>query len=233
VLSSYSGLVDFVKFGWGTSVVSSCLKEKIKFAHDCNVRVFMGGTLFEKCLVQGKLLEFTQLLSSLEVEWLEVSNGTIDLPNIEKAKYISALSQDFNVLSEVGYKDSERSLELSPIKWVEYINQDFSAGSKYVITEARESGTAGVCRPSGEVRVGLINELSEAGLPIEKLIFEAPNKKLQHYFISQFGHNVNLANIAFSDVIALETLRLGLRGDTLLASEDWIGSVEKKEAANA
>jgi len=220
IVTNFADNIDFIKLGWGTSVVTSTVETKIKIAKSHNINLFMGGTLFEKYVYQNKLNDYLNQLKSLGINWLEVSNGTIDIPNSQKAEYINKLTKDFNVLSEVGFKDSKRSNELPPKKWIEYIKEDFTAGAKYVITEARESGTSGICRPDGEVRFGLINEIADSGIDISKLIFEAPNKGLQHYFIKLFGTNVNLANIAFNDVIPTETLRLGLRGDTLLHFEE-------------
>jgi phosphosulfolactate synthase len=220
VVASHHSLIDFIKFGWGTALITPMIREKIAIARAHDIDVFMGGTLFEKSAVQNKVPEYASYLNQLGVTWLEVSNGTIDIDNTKKAEYIRQLAGDFNVFSEVGFKDSERSLELYPAQWVEYIQQDFAAGSKWVITEARESGTSGICRADGEIRFGLINEIANSGIDIDKMIFEAPNKNLQKYFIEHFGANVNLANIAFNDVIPLETLRLGLRSDTLMMFEE-------------
>ncbi|PIQ42572.1 MAG: phosphosulfolactate synthase [Gammaproteobacteria bacterium CG11_big_fil_rev_8_21_14_0_20_46_22] len=219
VIESFSDKIDFIKFGWGTSVVTPFIEDKIKIAQKANIEVFMGGTLFEKYLLSGALNEYIATLRKLNIKWVEVSNGTINLSNTKKAEYIKKLSQEFKVLSEVGFKDSVRSIELQPSKWIEYIEQDFDAGSEYVITEARESGTSGICRSDGEVRFGLINEIASSAIKLDRLIFEAPNKHLQVYFITHFGPNVNLANIAFADVIPLETLRYGLRSDTLMLFE--------------
>jgi phosphosulfolactate synthase len=151
--------------------------------------------------------------------YAEISNGTIALSNADKAHLIERFAHEFYVLSEVGYKDSERSLHLPPAQWIAYIREDLAAGAERVITEARESGTSGIARPNGEVRYGLIEEILSSGIDSNSLIFEAPNKGLQTYFIRRLGTNVNLANIAMQDVIALETLRLGLRSDTLLDFE--------------
>ncbi len=148
--------------------------------------------------------------------YVELSNGTVNLSNAEKARYITEFAREFAVLSEVGYKDSEKSQNLPPARWIEYISEDLRAGARYVITEARESGTSGICRADGQVRFGLIEEILASTVDADDLIFEAPNKTLQTYFIKRVGANVNLANIALQDAIGLETLRLGLRSDTLL-----------------
>ena len=145
-----------------------------------------------------------------------MSNGTIDLGNKDKAECIRTLSSEFKVLSEVGYKDNRRSIHMPPSKWIDYIEQDLAAaGAEKVITESRESGTSGICRDNGELRFGLIEDIV-THISQDSLIFEAPNKRLQSFFISEFGSDVNLGNIAFDDLISLETLRLGLRSDTLL-----------------
>lgn len=215
VVESHCDYIDFIKFGWGTALVTRDIEKKVACAKANNVAFCLGGTFFEKCLSVDKLDEFEALYEKLGAEHMEISNGTIDLSNEDKGTYIERYAGDYQIFSEVGYKDSERSLELHPAKWVEYIEQDLAAGATRVITESRESGKSGICRADGEVRFGLISEIG-AMVDVDKLIFEAPNKSLQVYFIKKFGPNVNLANVGFGDVIGLETLRNGLRGDTLL-----------------
>jgi phosphosulfolactate synthase len=146
---------------------------------------------------------------------VEVSNGSIALSNTEKAAFITQFASEYTVFSEVGYKDEVRSRDLPPKAWIEFIREDLRAGATKVITEARESGRSGICRANGELRYGLITEILDSGIPLDDLIFEAPNKDLQIYFIRKLGANVNFANIGVDDVINLETLRLGLRSDTL------------------
>jgi phosphosulfolactate synthase len=219
VVESMGGLVDLIKFGWGTALVSDMLEQKIACLRAHQVEYFFGGTLFEKYLSQRLLKEYVNYCQRYECRYVEISNGTIALSNAEKAEIIADFAQDFRVLSEVGYKDSDRSLHLHPAQWVEYIRQDLAAGAERVITEARESGTSGICRPNGEVRFGLIEEILASDIDSDALIFEAPNKEIQAYFIRRLGPNVNLANIHMQDIIPLETLRLGLRSDTLLAFE--------------
>lgn len=216
VISSQHDFIEFVKFGWGTAMISRNLMEKIHICQEYGVHFFFGGTLFEKFLSQGKINHYLEFCLEHECRHVEISNGTIDLSNEEKGKYIEKFAAHFTVFSEVGYKNNERSLNLPPSKWVEYIQMDFAAGASKVITEARESGTSGICRSNGEVRFGLIEEIIASDIDLTQLIFEAPTKDLQTYFISRLGANVNLANIHFDDVIPLETLRLGLRSDTLL-----------------
>lgn len=218
--TSFVEYIDHIKLGWCTAVVTPGAHEKAKIARNLGIDLFLGGTFFEKALYQNKLDQFVEYVRDLGCTTIEVSNGTIDLPNLEKAKHIRALTEaGFSVVSEVGYKDVMKSRDLSPARWIEYINQDLQAGAKKVITEARESGKSGICRENGELRFGLIKEIFESGIKAENLIFEAPNKGLQEYFISSVGTNVNLANIAFTDIVGVETLRLGLRSDTLLHFE--------------
>lgn len=219
-LESASAYVDLVKFGWGTSVVSDHLERKIEALQRTGIDYFFGGTLFEKFYSQRKLAAFVAYCRRFGCRYLEVSNGTIPLTNGEKARVIADLAGDFQVISEVGYKDTEASQLLSPSAWIDYIREDLAAGAVKTITEARESGTSGICRSDGELRYGLIEDIIRSGIKTDDIIFEAPNKTLQAYFIRRLGSNVNLANIAFTDVIGVETLRLGLRSDTLLAFDE-------------
>jgi phosphosulfolactate synthase len=212
-----AGLIDLVKFGWGTSVVSERLAEKVACLREHRIDYFFGGTLFEKFLSQRRLDDYADYCRRFGCRYVEISNGTIALPNDEKARLIDRFRGEFRVLSEVGYKDSDRSLHMHPAQWVAFIEQDLAAGAEYVITEARESGTSGICRADGEVRYGLIEEILSSSIAPDCLIFEAPRKDLQVYFIRRLGANANLANVALNDIIGLETLRLGLRSDTLLA----------------
>lgn len=216
-VESAASKIDLVKFGWGTSVVTDALDRKIACLRENHIDYFFGGTLFEKFLSQGRLGEYKTYCDLYGCRYVEISNGTITLDNAEKARYITDFARDFKVLSEVGYKDSDRSQTMAPTQWISYIQEDLDAGASRVITEARESGTSGICRPNGEVRYGLIEEIIQSGIDITNIIFEAPKKDLQVYFVRRLGTDVNLANIQISDVIPLETLRLGLRSDTLLA----------------
>lgn len=204
--------IDYVKLGWGTGIITLNLEKKIELFEKYNIPISFGGTFFELCVIQNKLNEMISFLKDLGIEYLEISNGTIDISLKEKLKYIEKFSKDFKILSEVGSKDSEAVV--APKKWVNEIKNTLSAGSWKVILEGRESASAGMYRKSGEIRTGLIEEIIEE-IDIDNLIFEAPTKNSQVWFIKQFGSNVNLGNIAFKDIIALETLRLGLRGDTL------------------
>lgn len=219
VIESFEDVIDLVKFGWGTSVVTRPLEEKIGCLQAHKVDFFFGGTLFEKYVAQNKVERYHEYLQQFDCRYVEISNGTIELSNRTKAQFISEFAKDFTVLSEVGYKDDEKSIHLNPAKWIEYMQEDLSAGAAKVITEARESGSSGICRSNGELRYGLIDEIIQSDIDSRDIIFEAPNKTLQTYFICLLGANVNLANVPFQDAIALETLRLGLRSDTLLQFE--------------
>ncbi|MFK7905948.1 MAG: phosphosulfolactate synthase [Chitinophagales bacterium] len=216
IVTSHTSLIDMVKFGWCTAVVTQEIDKKIAILKSLNIQYFFGGTFFEKACQQDKVEEFRMYLHGKDCQLVEISNGTISLSPERKAKYIKSFAQDFMVLSEVGIKDNDRSKEMSPREWVDEIAMDFEAGATYVITESRESGKSGIARSNGEVRYGLVNEILESDrYDVGQLIFEAPNKMLQNYFIQLQGTNVNLANIAFSDIVGCETLRLGLRSDTL------------------
>ncbi|WP_043930372.1 phosphosulfolactate synthase [Bacillus sp. EB01] len=211
-IKSSASFVDFVKFGWGTSVVTSSLGEKIFCLKENGIDYFFGGTLFEKFLSQSKLDDYYSYCKRYDCKYIEISNGTLPISNKEKARHIADFSKEFCVFSEVGSKDSSVTAESS--EWLDFIHEDFEAGASKVITEARESGTSGICHASGEMRFDIIEEIIGSGLALDRVIFEAPNKKMQTSFIRIAGSNVNLANIPFSDAIALETLRLGLRSDT-------------------
>lgn len=228
VIESGADYIDIVKFGWGTSVVTKFLQEKTEYLKRNGIGYYFGGTLFEKYVVQDKADNFYQLCRDYGCSYVEISNGTIAMSNKDKARYITDFSHEFTVLSEVGFKDDAQSIRLHPAKWIEYIQEDMEAGATKVITEARESGTSGICRSNGEIRYGLIEEILASPLDCDRIIFEAPNKSLQTYFIKELGANVNLANIAFDDAIGLETLRLGLRSDTFLYFEERMDTYERR-----
>ncbi|HEY1820894.1 MAG TPA: phosphosulfolactate synthase [Trebonia sp.] len=211
--------IDFIKFGWGTSVVTNCLREKIAVLDSYGIEFYFGGTLFEKFALQGRFDDYRRLLEEYSCRHVEVSNGTIEMPNAEKAGYIRKLAPDFSIVSEVGFKDPGRSEMLPPSEWVASIKEDIEAGASIVTLEARESGTSGIVRPNGELRYGLIEDVLNAGIGIDTLLFEAPNTALQTHMITRIGPDVNLGNVPATGVISLETLRLGLRSDTLTAFE--------------
>lgn len=219
VVSSTPGYIDFVKFGWGTAVVTDGIRKKIDVLREHGIGFYFGGTLFEKFVMQERFDDFKRFCVEYGCEHVEVSNGTIMMSNAEKASYIRKLAGDFTVVSEVGFKDPDRSEQLPPSKWVEYINEDLAAGAAMVTLEARESGKSGICRPDGALRFGLIEDVLSAGIAQDSLLFEAPSTALQTYFVTRIGPDVNLGNIPASAIIGLETLRLGLRADTLTAFE--------------
>lgn len=204
-------LVDVVKLGFGTSMVTPNLKEKLAVYREAGIPTYFGGTLFEAFAVRGQFEDYCRVLDEYQMEVVEVSNGTMDMTADEKAHYISTLAKNFKVLSEVGSKDSAKVL--APYKWVEWMNAELEAGAWKVIAEARESGTVGVFDTAGSAKQGLVDEIVHY-VPQEKILWEAPQKSQQVFFIKKFGTNVNLGNIAPNELIPLETLRLGLRGDT-------------------
>lgn len=205
--------VDLVKLGWGTALVTGNLDAKLARYREHGVAVTMGGTLTELAIRDDRIEEYLTWLRDLEIDHIEVSDGTIELEPERKLALIARFAADgCRVLSEVGSKDDTRIM--APYRWVELIQGELEAGAWKVIAESRESGNAGIYRADGEVRMGLIDELAHA-LPVEKLLFEAPRKDQQVWFLRRFGHEVNLGNIAPADVLSLETLRLGLRSDTM------------------
>jgi phosphosulfolactate synthase len=203
--------IDFVKFGFGTSLVSPNIKEKIKLYTEANIKVYLGGTLLEAFIIRNKFEDYLKIIDKYKLTAAEVSDGSIELPHDEKCKYINILSKNYTVLSEVGSK--EEGIIIHPTKWIKMMNSELQAGSSKVIAEARESGTVGIFHRNGSTHVLLVNKITSK-VPVENIIWETPQKSQQVYFIKLFGSNVNLGNIAPDDVIPLETLRLGLRGDT-------------------
>ena len=204
--------VDIVKFGWGTSYVTNNLEKKIALYRSFETPVVCGGTLFEAVYGRGKLDEFKAWLQEQRFSHVEISDGTIEIPRERKLELIAEFARDFVVLSEVGSKDED--VVYAPYQWVEWIKEELEAGAWKVITEGREGGTAGIYRPTGEMRTGLVDEIVHE-VDVGELIFEAPTKSSQAWFVKQFGPNVNLGNIPPEEVIPLETLRLGLRSDTM------------------
>ncbi|QNL51151.1 phosphosulfolactate synthase [Olivibacter sp. SDN3] len=202
---------DIVKLGWATSVVTPKLEEKLQIYRDANLPFYFGGTLFEAFLVRKQFDAYRRVLDKFKMEYAEISDGSIELPHEEKCKYIEILSKQVTVISEVGSKDDKKII--APYRWIELIKAELSAGSWKVIAEARESGNVGIYRETGEVRQGLIDEILTQ-VAQESIIWEAPIKAQQVWFIKLIGSNVNLGNIAPQEVIPLETIRLGLRGDT-------------------
>ncbi len=209
---SASGYIDIVKLGWGTSYVTQNLGEKLEVYSNAGIPVYFGGTLFEAYVLRDQLDAYMKLLDRFNIRYAEVSNGTIWLSDQRKIEIIQKMSRHFTILSEIGSKNPNDIIP--PYKWVKMIERELDAGAWKIICEARESGTVGVFRPNGEVRSGLIDEIADQ-IPVENLIFEAPQKEQQVWFIKKFGSNVNLGNVQPFEVIPVETLRLGLRSDTL------------------
>lgn len=203
--------VDIVKFGWATSYVTPNLSDKINLYKEAGIPVYLGGTLFEAFIVRNQFDDYRKILDKYDLKYAEVSDGSIELDHDKKCDYISKLSEQVTVLSEVGSKDEEKIIP--PYQWIKLMQAELDAGAWKVIGEARESGNVGLFRASGEVRSGLVQEILTK-IPFEKIIWEAPQKAQQVWFIKLLGANVNLGNIAPNEVIPLETIRLGLRGDT-------------------
>jgi len=212
LMETAGDFVDIVKLGWGTSYVTGNLGAKLDLYRSLGVPVVCGGTLMEAAEARGRIDAYRRWLSEHGFSCVEVSDGTIDLARERKLELIDLFARDFEVLSEVGSKDTEAIY--APYQWVAWIREELDAGATRVITEARETGTAGIFRSTGEVRSGLIDELAHE-LDVSRLMFEAPQKNQQAWFILHFGPDVNLGNIPPDEVIPLETLRLGLRSDTM------------------
>lgn len=203
--------VDVVKLGFGTAFITPNLREKIEIYQSYNIPVYFGGTLFEAYVIRNQFQDYINTCKEYNINYMEVSDGSITIPHAEKCGYIEKLTKYGVVLSEVGSKDAEHIIP--PYKWIELMQAELNAGSEYVIAEAREAGNVGIYRGTGEVREGLVQEILTR-IPEEKIIWEAPQKAQQLYFIELLGCNVNLGNIAPSEMIALEAMRVGLRGDT-------------------
>jgi len=205
--------VDLVKLGWGTALATQNLHAKLDRYRERGIPVVLGGSLTELAIAQGKLDRLVAWAKELGLAHFEISDGTIALEPERKIELIRQLAEDFTVLSEVGSKDDTGAIT-PPYLWVEQMLAELEAGAWKVIAEGRESGTAGIFRPSGEVREGLIDEIVH-GVDPERILFDAPRKEQQVWFVRRFGADVNLGNIAPRDVLPLETLRLGLRSDTM------------------
>src|SRR6187399_1828894 len=203
--------VDIVKLGFGTSFVTPNLKEKIEVYQSYDIPIYFGGTLFEAFLIRNQFEDYISVCKEFGISYMEVSDGSIDIPHAEKCGYIEKLTKHGTVLSEVGSKDAAHIMP--PYKWIELMKAELEAGATYVIAEAREAGNVGIYRGSGEVREGLVQEILTQ-IPAERVIWEAPQKAQQVYFLELLGQNVNLGNIAPSEMLPLEAMRVGLRGDT-------------------
>jgi phosphosulfolactate synthase len=205
--------VDIVKLGWSTSYVVPNLKKKLEVYRASGIPVYFGGTLFEAFIIRNQFEEYRRILDEFQMQHAEVSDGSIELQHDIKCGYIRTLAEQVTVLSEVGSKDDQKIIP--PYKWISLMQAELDAGAWKVIGEAREGGNVGLFRSTGEVRSGLVEEILTR-IPFEKIIWEAPQKEQQVWFIKLLGANVNLGNISPREVVPLETIRLGLRGDTFL-----------------
>jgi phosphosulfolactate synthase len=217
LMASAADYIDMVRLGWGSAYVTRDVQDKIARYRSADVPVMLGGTLTELVWLRGQVGELRSWMRELGIEHVEVSSGTVTIPSEDKVALIRDLASDFTVFAEVGEKDP--AALLAPYRWVELIREAFEAGAQKVICEGRASGDAGMYRPDGEARTGLIDEIVHEVDPA-RLIFEAPKKHQQVWFIEQFGPDVNLGNVLPQDVISLETLRVGLRADTLRLFHD-------------
>lgn len=211
MLQSSGEFIDFLKLGFGTSVITKNLAEKIKLYKEAGIKVYFGGTLFEAFIIRNMFDEYCSYIDKFGLDAVEVSDGSIHIKHDKKCEYIHKLSKKYTVLSEVGSK--EEGLIIHPGMWIKMMNDELHAGSWKVIAEARESGTVGIYRSSGHAHTSLVSKITSS-VKQENIIWEAPKKSQQVWWIKQLGANVNLGNIAPDEVLALETLRLGLRGDT-------------------
>jgi phosphosulfolactate synthase len=210
-LSVGAEYTDLVKLGFGTSIVTPKLNEKLAVYREHQIPVYFGGTLFEAFIARGMFEDYIRLLEKYKITHAEVSDGSIEISEDDKCEYIHKLSKHVTVLSEVGSKDADKIIP--PYKWIKMMQAEIEAGVWKVIAESRESGTVGIFRKSGEVRSGLVEEILTK-IPQEMILWEAPQKVQQVWFLELYGHNVNLGNIAPKEIIPLETLRVGLRGDS-------------------
>ncbi|MDI9341891.1 MAG: phosphosulfolactate synthase [Sediminibacterium sp.] len=211
LVSSGSDYIDFVKLGFGTSLVSKNVKEKVKLYKSANIKVYVGGTLLEAFIIRNQFDNYLRYIDDLGLDCAEVSDGSIELDHDKKCEYINQLAKNYTVLSEVGSK--EEGVIIHPARWIKMMQNELEAGSFKVIAEARESGTVGIFHKNGSAHTMLINRIVNK-VKIENIIWETPQKSQQVYFLKLFGANVNVGNIGVDDIIPLETLRIGLRGDT-------------------
>lgn len=211
ILDEYSTMIDIAKLGIGSAYITPNLQRKVDLYKEYQIKPYCGGTLFEKCYYQNKLPEYLAYLRHLGIDWIEISNGTLDISLDKRLDLIEWFKKDFHVIAEVGSKDAKKEMPIS--EWKNEIQLLLEAGADYVITEGRDSGTSGIYERNGNIKSGLISELLR-DINSQKVIFEAPTPKHQMYFINEIGPNVNLGNVKLSDVLVLETQRCGLRFET-------------------
>ncbi|MBS4220674.1 phosphosulfolactate synthase [Bacillus sp. FJAT-49711] len=216
ILMDYSPFIDVAKIGIGSAYITPNVKKKIDLYKEFQIKPYCGGTFFEKCYFQNKISEYLNYLKQLGIDYIEISTGTLDIPIQERLNLISRLVDDFHVIAEVGSKDINNQIPIS--EWKEEIELLLNAGCKYVITEGRDSGTAGIYDKNGNIKTNLIADILQ-DIDQQKIIFEAPTPKQQMYFINEIGPNVNLGNVKLSDVLVLEAQRLGLRCETFFMGE--------------
>ncbi|WP_181304633.1 phosphosulfolactate synthase [Rufibacter sp. XAAS-G3-1] len=216
--------VDIVKLGWATSFVTPHLDKKIDIYRAAGIPVYLGGTLFEAFIVRGQFDDYRRLLDKYQLTYAEISDGSIEMDHDLKCQYIRTLAEQVTVLSEVGSKDDQKIIP--PYKWISLMQAELDAGAWKVIGESREAGNVGLFRSTGEVRSGLVEEILTK-IPFERIIWEAPQKSQQVFFIKLLGANVNLGNISPNEIVPLETIRLGLRGDTFthFLDKDLLGKL--------
>ncbi len=232
LIDSHGELIDLVKFGWGTALVTRDLDRKARVLADAGIGFYFGGTLFEHHVWTGRLDEYLRLVDRTGATHIEVSNGTIPLDQRGKAEYVRRMARYRPVLSEVGYKDAVRSARLTPADWVEALRDDLAAGAFLVVTEARESGRSGIAGADGRPRADVLAAVAD-GVDVDRVVFEAPTKDLQVALITSVGPAANLGNIAPADVVAVETLRRGLRADTLLHLTTGVGTANRAHRRSA
>jgi phosphosulfolactate synthase len=213
LLSVAASYIDMVKLAFGTAMLTSFLKEKIKLYQSYQIPVYFGGLLFEAFVIRDQVPDFIKLVETYKIDCIEVSDGTINITHPQKCDYIRQFCKTATVISEVGSGDKDKIHITPPYRWIEIMQAELDAGSRYVVAESKESGTAGIYRDSGEVREGLVEEILNK-IAAESIIWEAPKKDQQLYFIKLLGCNANLANISPAEVIALEAMRVGLRADS-------------------
>lgn len=211
LVSAGAEFIDYVKLGFGTSLVTRDLQKKIRVYKEAGINVYLGGTLFEAFFIRDRIDDYKKFIDQLGLDTIEISDGSMTIDHDVKCEHINKFSRQYTVLSEVGSKES--GILIAPGKWIEMMQKELQAGSFKVIGEARESGNVGIYRPTGKAHVALINKILSK-VDIQKIIWEAPLKSQQVWFIKHFGANVNLGNIPPAEILPLETLRLGLRGDT-------------------